>query len=460
MFNRVLADEHVFTTVIDAPRDEVFSWHARPGAFVRLSPPWQPVRIVSEAASLADGQARLALPGGLRWVAQHRRELYDPPTRFVDSISSDGVASLPVRAVVRWTHTHEFEDAGDGRTRMIDRVETPVPGFALRPMFAYRHRQLAADLAAHREAREVGLRPLTIAMTGASGLVGSALSAFLTTGGHRVVKLVRRAVSNADEREWNPADPDPNLLSGVDALIHLAGASIAGRFNSGHKRAIRESRVGPTRGLAELAARTDGGPDVLVCASAIGYYGNDTGENPVSEDGGRGDGFLAEVVADWEAATAPAASAGLRVVQVRTGIVQSPRGGVLRGLYPLFELGLGGRIGDGAQWLSWIGIDDLVDVYHRALWDDGLSGPVNAVAPEAVRNVDYTHMLGRVLRRPTVLPVPAWGPRILLGDEGAREVACASQRLVPVRLERAGHRFRHPTLESALRHVLGRIPAD
>lgn len=452
--------ERVFSTVIDAPRDEVFSWHARPGAFQRLSPPWQPVRIVSEAESLADGRACLALPGGLRWVAQHCPEFYDPPRRFVDTIGSDGVASLPVRVLVRWTHTHEFDDVGDGRTRMIDRLETPVPAFALRSMFAYRHRQLAEDLAVHRAARERGLDSMMVAMTGASGLVGSALSAFLTTGGHRVIKLVRRAASNPDEREWDPADPDPQLLSGVDALVHLAGASIAGRFNAAHKAAIRESRVGPTRRLAELAARADAGPVTMVCASAIGFYGHDTGENPVSEDNGRGAGFLAEVVADWEAATAPAAAAGLRVVHVRTGIVQSPQGGVLRGLYPLFELGLGGRIGDGGQWLSWIGIDDLVDVYHRALWDGGLSGPVNAVAPEAVRNVDYTRTLGRVLRRPTPLPVPASGPRLLLGDEGAREVACASQRVVPVKLERAGHRFRHPTLEDALRHVLGRTHVD
>ncbi len=448
--------ERQFSATIEAPRDEVFAWHARPGAFERLSPPWQPIRIISEAGSLADGRARLALPGGLRWVAQHDPQSYDPPGRFVDRVSSDGIASLPVRALVPWTHTHEFEDAGDGRTRMIDRVHTPVPARALRPMFAYRHRQLADDLAAHREARARGLRPMTVAITGSSGLVGSALSAFLTTGGHRVIRLVRRQEAKPEERQWDPDDPGPDLLAGVDALVHLAGASIAGRFSPAHKRAVRESRVGPTRRLAELAARTDGGPSVLVCASAIGFYGNDTGDHAVTEVGDQGDGFLADVVADWEAASAPAMEAGVRVVQVRTGIVQSPRGGVLGAQYPLFALGLGGRIGDGAQWLSWIGIDDLVDVYHRALWDGDLAGAVNAVAPEAVRNIEYTRVLGRVVRRPTVLPVPMLGPRLLLGAEGARELACASQRVAPARLERAGHRFRQPTLEGALRHVLGR----
>ncbi|MGV0742599.1 TIGR01777 family oxidoreductase [Mycolicibacterium sp. XJ870] len=450
------APQRVFSTVIDAPRDEVFAWHSRPGAFLRLAPPWQPVRVAAEAESLADGIARLALPAGLSWVARHEPDSYDPPRQFVDTIGSDGLTSLPVRIVVRWRHTHEFDEVGDDRTRMTDRVETPVPTSALRPMFVYRHRQLADDLAAHRQARARGLAPLTVAITGSSGLVGSALAAFLSTGGHRVVKLVRHPTAKPNERQWDPADPSPDLLAGVDAVIHLAGASIAGRFSHAHQRAIRDSRIGPTRRLAELAARTAGGPSVLVCASAVGFYGNNSGERPVTEDSERGDGFLADVVAEWEGATVPAEHAGLRTVRVRTGIVQSPRGGVLRVLYPLFRLGLGGRIGDGTQWLSWIGVDDLLDVYLRALWDTDLWGAVNAVAPEPVRNIEYTRVLGRVLHRPTVLTVPALAPRLLLGEKGARELAVASQRVVPARLHQQGHRFRHPTLVDALRHVLGR----
>ena len=360
---------------------------------------------------------------------------------------------------MRWRHIHEFEDVGDDRTRVIDRVDTPVPALALRPMFAYRHRQLADDLAAHKQAAEHGLRAATVAVTGSSGLVGSALSAFLSTGGHRVIRLVRHAATDANERQWNPADPDPDLLAGVDAVVHLAGASIAGRFTDAHRRAVRDSRIGPTRRLAELVARMPDGPSVLICASAIGYYGYDRGDEILTEDSDRGEGFLADVVAEWEEATAPAGRAGVRVVLVRTGIVQSPRGGTLRLLRPLFSAGLGGRIGDGGQWLSWIGIDDLVDTYYRGLWDTDLSGPVNAVAPEPVRNVDYTRTLARVLRRPAVLPVPALGPRLLLGNQGARELACASQRVIPAKLQQAGHRFRHPTLEQALRHLLGRTGA-
>ena len=446
----------VYSSVVDAPRDEVFAWHTRPGAFNRLSPPWSPMRLVSEAASLEDGRATLALPGGLRWVAEHDADSYDPPRRFVDSIGSDGLASLPARIAVRWRHSHEFVDAGQDRTRVTDRVDTPLPASALRPMFIYRHRQLADDLAAHQLAAEHGLARITVAVTGSSGLVGAALSAFLRTGGHRVIQLVRRTAHGSDERRWDPDDPDPQLLDGVDAVIHLAGASIAGRFTDGHRNTVRDSRISPTRRLAELLGRSAARPGVLISASAIGYYGYDRGDQTLTEDSDRGDGFLADVVADWEDATAPAEQAGVRVVRVRTGIVQSPRGGTLKLMRPLFSAGLGGRLGDGRQWLSWIGIDDLVDVYHRALWDTALSGAVNAVAPQPVRNSDYTRTLAHVLHRPAVLPVPPLGPRLLLGEQGASELALASQRVDPARLRQSSHRFRQPELETALRHLLGR----
>lgn len=446
----------VFSSAVEAPRAEVFAWFERPGAFTRLSPPWQPMRLITEADSLRHGTAELALPGGLRWIAQHQPGGYDPPRRFVDAIGGRGLASLPARVAIKWRHTHEFDDLGDGRTRVTDVVDTAVPGSMLRPMFAYRHRQLADDLAAHRRAEEHGLEPITVAVSGSSGLVGSALTAFLSTGGHRVIRLVRGAPDNPGERQWNPDDPDPDLLTGVDAVIHLAGASIAGRFTAEHRRAIRDSRISPTRKLAELVSASAAGPKVVVCASAVGYYGYDRGDDVLTEESERGDGYLADVVADWEEALAPAEQAGTRVVRVRTGIVQSPRGGTLRLMRPLFAAGLGGRLGDGRQWLSWIGIDDLVDIYHRALWDTGLSGPVNAVAPNPVRNSGYTKTLGRVLHRPTILPVPALGPRLLLGDQGARELACASQRVLPARLRDADHRFRMPELEQLLRHLLGR----
>ena len=432
------------STVIDAPIDDVFAWHERPGAFTRLAPPWQPVRVTSEAGNLRDGRAVLRLPGGLRWIAQHRG--YDPPHEFTDEL---------VRLPLHWRHRHAFAAEGPTRTRLTDEVDTPVPAALLRNMFTYRHRQLADDLAVHAEMAKLRATPLTVAVTGSSGLVGTALTALLTTGGHRVIRLVRRDAARDGERRWDPDEPRADLLDGVDALVHLAGESIAGRFTDAHKQAVYASRVGPTRRLAELAAAAQHRP-AFVVASAIGYYGPDRGDEVLDEHAARGGGFLADVVADWEAAAAPAVEAGVRVVQVRTGIVQSPRGGPLQLMRPLFSAGLGGRLGDGRQWTAWIDLDDLTDIYLRALMDGTLHGVLNAVAPDPVRNVDYTRTLARVLRRPALLPVPPFGPRVLLGAEGAREVALAGQRVMPGRLTALGHRFRRPTLAECLRHQLGR----
>ena len=447
-----------YSSTVDAALGDVFAWHARPGAVSRLTPPWEPIRVKQEAESLQNGRTVFSVPGGLEWVAQHQPDLYDPPNQFADEL-----VSQPLAAALRWRHIHEFTASLEGGTRVHDQIETTVPGRVLTPILAYRHRQLAGDLASQRRADAFeGSVPggLQVAITGASGLVGSALCAFLSTGGHRVIRLVRHPAGDPDERRWDPDRPDPRLLDGVDAVVHLAGASIAGRFGPGHKRAIRDSRIGPTRWLAEIAARSAEAGGRLRCfvsASAIGYYGNDAGDAAVTEESPRGEGFLAGVVADWEEASERVRHAGVRTVHLRTGIVQSPRGGVLRLLRPLFTVGLGGRLGTGRQWTSWIGIDDLVDIYLRALLDPGLSGPVNAVAPEAVSNREYTEVLARVLRRPAALPVPALGPQLLLGREGAAELALASQRVVPARLAAAGHTFRYPDLEGALRHVLGRV---
>jgi uncharacterized protein (TIGR01777 family) len=442
------------SAVVDAPLEEVFGWHARPGALTRLLPPWQPVSVLEEAGSLRDGRAVLGLPGRTRWVAEHQPDKYDPPHRFADAL-----ASRPFRAAIRWEHNHEFRATGDGRTEVADSVDTNLPDRWLGRTFAYRQRQLAGDLAAHQRGRAYRTESLRVAMTGSSGLIGTALRAFLTTGGHDVIPLVRHPAGHPGERHWRPAAPDLDLLDGVDAVIHLAGASIAGRFTAAHKRRIRSSRIGPTAALARVAALAAGrgaGPGCLITASAIGVYGSDRDDEVLTEASPPGPDFLAGVVTDWEAATEPAEDAGVRVVHVRTGIVQSPRGGTLRLLLPLFEVGLGGRLGSGRQWTSWIGIDDLVDIYYRAVVDPELSGPVNAVAPDPVRNSDYTATLAGVLRRPHAIPVPAVGPRLLLGAEGAEELVRASQRVCPERLLAANHPFRYAQLEPALRHLLGR----
>ncbi|TWS23262.1 TIGR01777 family protein [Tsukamurella sputi] len=442
------------SAVIDAPVDEVFAWFSRPGAFARLQAPWVPMRLRSQADSLKNGVTMIDLPGGLQWRAEHDPSGYVEGRRFVDEVTADGVRSLPA-GLFPWRHVHGFEPVDAARTRVTDEVHTPVPEALLSEVIEFRYRRLAGDLAAHRRAANAGLRPSTIAVTGASGLVGKDLTAFLSTGGHRVLRLVRGAPQSEDERRWDPEAPDPAALEGVDAVIHLAGAGIAGRFTDEHKRAIEESRIEPTRRLARAAAQA--GVPVFVSASAVGYYGRDRGDEVLTETaaGPAEADFLSEVVRRWEDAAHDGAGEGTRVVTVRTGIVQAPQGGTLGLLLPLFRLGLGGRLGDGRQWQPWVSIDDLVDVYHRAVWDTELSGPVNAVAPGVVRNAVYTRALGRAVHRPTLLPVPAFGPALLLGREGADDLAFASQRVRPAVLEERGHPFRHPSIERALAHLLG-----
>ncbi|HEX6196347.1 MAG TPA: TIGR01777 family oxidoreductase [Jiangellaceae bacterium] len=437
-------------TEMAASIDEVFGWHERPGAVRRLMPRWQPVTVLRESASLRDGTAVLGLPGGLRWSARHQPGDYDPPHRFADELVTAGLGPA-----LAWRHVHEFEEAGTA-TRVIDTVDSRAPRFLVEPVLRYRHAQLAAELASLERSRQWSDRAVTIAITGSSGLIGSVLTALLTTSGHSVIRLVRRTPRAPDERQWNPMEADPDLLSDVDAVIHLAGEHIGGRFSERHRRELRDSRVTPTRLLAESAVRAERGPQTFVSASGIGYYGYDRGDEILAEDSDPGDGFVAELVRDWEAAAAPAKQAAMRVVQIRTGIVQDPRGGALQILYPVFWAGLGGRLGDGTHWMSWIGLDDLLDIYRRAVLDDSLYGPVNAVAPEPVRNADYSRTLAKVLHRPAIIPTPRIGPRILVGEQGSRELAYANQRVRPARLESAGHVYRYRDLGPALSHVLGR----
>lgn len=439
------------TSEIPAKLHDVFGWHERPGAVRRLMPPWQPVTVLHESESLRDGTAVLRLPGGLRWSARHQPGEFDPPHRFADELVTAGLGK-----VLAWRHVHEFEAAGDEATRVTDTVDARAPRRLVEPVLRYRHAQLAAELASLERSRRWSDRALTVAMTGASGFIGTALTALLTTSGHTVIRLVRRTPRTPDERQWNPMRADPELLNGVDAVVHLAGEHIGGRFSDKHKREIRDSRVTPTRLLAESAAGAADGPRVLISASAIGYYGYDRADEILTEDSSPGDGLVAEVVRDWEAAASPAEHAGLRVAQIRTGIVQDPRGGTLQILYPIFWTGAGGRLGPGTQWTSWIALDDLLDIYRRAVLDDSLSGPINAVAPEPVRNADYSRILARVLHRPAIIPTPRIGPRILLGEQGSRELAYANQRVLPARLENLGHTYRYRDLGLALRHVLGR----
>lgn len=302
---------------------------------------------------------------------------------------------------------------------------------------------------------------MRVAVTGASGAIGTALEVRLRGAGHDVVALVRdRSLEGEGRFFWNPAagEIDHRVWDGTDAVVHLAGRSlVSGRWNESLKREIRESRVRGTALVAASMARADRSPRTLVTASAVGYYGSGGEAGARTEDSPAGRGFLAELCADWEAAAAPAAEVGVRVVPLRIGLVLDV---LLAKLAPLFRVCLGGRLGDGRQVMSWITMDDLTGAILFLLDYGEIAGPVNAVAPEAAGNAAFTAVLGRALRRPALLPVPAFALRLVLGREMADETVLSDIHAVPARLGGAGFAFRHPTLEEAVRAVLRPQAAD
>jgi uncharacterized protein (TIGR01777 family) len=294
-----------------------------------------------------------------------------------------------------------------------------------------------------------------IAIAGSSGLIGSALVSALRASDNRVVRIVRRAPSNADELHWNPqtGEFDPDALRGVDAVVNLCGAGIADkRWSGAYKQQLRDSRITPTEVLSAGAA--EAGVEALINASAVGYYGN-TGERVADETAAAGTGFLAHLCQDWEAATLPAQQAGVRVVFARTGLVVSPSGGLLSRLRPLFSLGLGARLGNGRQYMPWISLEDEVRALLFVMSNE-LSGPVNLTGPAPVTNAEFTAAMGRAVNRPTPWLVPGFALRRLLG-EFADEGLLGGQRAIPAALERAGFQFHHNTIGEALSYATTRI---
>ena len=304
---------------------------------------------------------------------------------------------------------------------------------------------------------------MKIVMSGASGLIGSALRPALASQGHEVVPLVRRPPRPGERAiRWDPEagtiDRAGGGLEGSDVVINLAGENVFGRWTAEKKRRIRESRVNGTRLVSDTIAGLARRPSVLLAASAIGYYGN-RGDEELTEQSSSGDDFLAHVARDWEAATAPAARAGIRVVNLRFGVVLSPAAGALAKMLPPFRLGLGGPVGSGNQFLSWIALDDAVAAILQALATDTLTGPLNITAPHPVTNRDFAKTLGRVLGRPAVMPVPAFALRMAFGTEGA-DMVQSGQRVLPARLLASGFRFQYGEVEAALRDLLQRPAAS
>lgn len=453
---------HSFTrrTRLPASAATAYRWHERPGAFERLTPPWSRVEVVERSGGIADGRIVFKIYNGpipTRWVAQHLGAI--DGQEFRDRQESGPFA--------HWEHTHRFIARGAKACDLEDHIEYAPPlgalgglanGLLIEPMldrmFGYRHRVTAHDLDVHAADSRT---PLHFLVSGASGLVGSALIPFLTTGGHRVTRLARQASpSTNDSVAWNPDSGAiaADGLQPVDAVVHLAGENIAAaRWSDEVKQRIRASRSQPTRRLCESLARLNPRPRALICASAIGFYGN-RGDELVDENSAAGSGFLADVCRDWEEATQPAVDAGIRVVNLRIGIVLTPAGGALSKLLLPFQLGLGGRIGDGKQYMSWIAIDDLLAAILHCAHTDTVHGAVNAVAPRPCSNREFTQTLGHVLHRPTLFPLPAAAIRLALGDM-ADEMLLSGARVQPTRLAASGFRFWLPDLDSALRHVLG-----
>jgi uncharacterized protein (TIGR01777 family) len=451
------------STDLPASIEKSFAWHEAPGAIQRLIPPWERVRVDNHSGGLEVGKELNLVnklgPIPLRWHARHTA--YDPPFRFADTQLSG-----PFK---RWDHDHRFHATSDHLCRLTDSIEYTLPGGPLgnallggwirgklEQMFHYRHVTTAADLALHQLLKKD--IPMRVLVTGASGLLGSTLKPLLTTGGHDVIRMGREKSNLPDVITWNPAKDqlDKTKFENFDAVVHLAGENIAGaRWNPEVKSRIRDSRVKGTRFLCEELAKLKKKPEVLVCASAIGFYGN-RGDEQLTEQSPAGTGFLADVCKEWEAAAQPARDAGIRVVHLRFGMILSPKEGALAKMLLPFKMGAGGVVGSGKQYWSWVSVDDAASMCLFAISKPELNGPVNAVAPQTVTNAEFTKVLGRVLSRPTIVPMPAFGAKMALG-EMAEALILSSARVVPAVLEQSQFPFRHPTLEVALRALLGKV---
>ena len=450
-------------STINAPVEDVFKWHARPGAIERLSPPWDPLEIISRTGGINTGaEVRMKLKAGpipVKWHARHVEYLEN--VLFKD-IQVKGPFS-------KWNHTHRFESLDQTKCILEDEIEYALPfhplGTAvmapfvekkLKQIFTYRHNTTMADMAAHQSRRQHG--PLNILISGASGLLGSTLIPFLKTGGHTVLQLVRRPPNKKiGEIRWDPANGTIDLddTETIDAVIHLSGENIGeGHWSPEKKKRIIDSRVQSTRLIAETISKMKNPPRVFLSASAIGFYG-DRGDILVDESATVGNDFISDVCRMWEESTEAAVQAGIRTASLRIGIVLSPQGGALGKLLLPFTLGIGGKIATGRQYMSWISIDDTIGAIHHALFDDKISGPVNLISPNPATNQTFTETLAKVLSRPAYFRVPKFAIETVFGEMG-RETILSSTRVKPVVLSETGYAFRHPDLEGALRHLLGK----
>lgn len=436
--------------------DSLYRWHGSPGALRRLTPPWERVEVIEEGA-VSEGSITTFLlsigPTKIRWTARHCDVM--PGRQFAD-VQVRGPFSS-------WRHEHLFIPGSGGTGFLEDWIQYRfrvhpftrlfIGGYIRRKidrMFSYRHEITLHDTAL-RERRP----PLKIAMTGASGLIGRNLVPFLRTQGHHVTRLVRHDAAAGDEAFW---DPDRGIIrhdfSGSDAVIHLAGEPIGdSAWTEKKMHRIRESRVRGTRLIAERLAAMDNPPGTLLCASAIGLYGN-RGGSLMAEEDPPGNDFISGVCRAWEDAARPAVERGIRVVFLRIGVVLHPAGGALGSYLPSARLGLGGVMGSGSQYISWISMEDLIGAVEHLLFNGAVRGAVNIAAPAPVTNREFVITLARALGRPALLTIPAPIIGLLFGRMG-REVLLSSTRVSCRKLVQSGYRFKHETLDKALCFLLG-----
>jgi uncharacterized protein (TIGR01777 family) len=463
-------DRFVYESEMDGSAHDVIAWHKRPGAFERLAPPWMDVSVLERHGGIENGgTVVLALKKGpitLKWHLAHRDFIEDQ--QFCDYQLSGPFAA--------WQQVHRAEDCKSDRARLVDAVTylpplpplgefgSPIVDFELKRLFRFRHRLLQNDL--HLLHKNKSVAPLKFLIAGSSGLIGTNLIPFLLTQGHSVTRLVRPTSKTAPVVVDGSGEPEAKIVwssreeqteesfEGFDVFINLAGENVAdGVWTEGKKGKLRESRLETTRELSRIINKLKSPPSVFLCASAVGYYG-DTGNEIVSESSSCGQNFLAQLCKDWEEACAISDRNKTRICNLRIGIVLSPKGGALKKMLPAFQMGLGGRLGSGQQFMSWISIEDVIaGIYHCAV-TDSLCGPVNLVAPKAVSNLEFTRTLSHVLKRPALIPVAETALRAMF-KEMADECLLSGNRVLPQKLTQSQFEFREPLLEYSLKNLLG-----
>ena len=453
--------EYNHTTEVVTDVEETFAWHERKGAFRRLMPPWEEAEQVGESSSLENGtRLTFKIPLGpvwMKWIAEHSG--YNPPHSFEDTMISG-----PFK---KWHHVHSFVETDDGACRVEDRVQYTLPmGILgrifgsgnikrrLKRMFRAREIRLVKDTKRLKDFSHMKKKKILIA--GSSGLIGRQLIAFFDTVGHDVWRLVRKEPGN-NQIYWKPSEGEinPNDLEGFDAVIHLGGAGIGDkRWTKKRKQILEESRTKSTELLATTLSQLENKPEVFIVSSAIGFYGS-RGDEELTETSALGEGFLPELCHAWEQSAQPAIDAGIRTIHCRTSLVLDATGGALKKMLLPAQLGAGGPIGWGKQWYSWMSMDDQVYGIHHVMMTKECEGVYNFSSPTPLRQKTFAKVLGKVLWRPSFMPVPTIGIWFLLGKMGVT-LATDSAKVLPNRLLESGYEFEYPTLEPALRDALGK----